>query len=183
MPRLIDPLDAYVLGAALVSFGLFLAVHVAVFRYGRPRRITPPLIVSFAAGFLLDAGAAFMLVGYPTETLASYSEAARWLGGSAALAVYSLVTLHYLSWVFGMGEAAIRIRILLELERRPGGTATLQEIHDGYNDETILKIRLAKLVGAGYLQKDGPTYRVRRKAVFLQSKMIGLLKTALGLEK
>ena len=79
-----------------------------------------------------------------------------------------------------MGEAAVRIRILLELDKRPGGSATPAELRDAYSDETILKIRLAKLVGAGYLRESAGIYRISRSQMFLQAKAIGLLKRVLG---
>ncbi|OGH59280.1 MAG: hypothetical protein A3G34_03075 [Candidatus Lindowbacteria bacterium RIFCSPLOWO2_12_FULL_62_27] len=175
----IHGIDLYVFGAAAAAFVLFLVVHVIVFRYLRPRQLTLPLAFSFACGFMAACAGAWGLIG-TAPIFPEYTIAARRLAGLSTPAVYSLLTLHYLSWVFGMGEAAVRIRILLELDKRPGGSATPAELRDAYSDETILKIRLAKLVGAGYLRESAGIYRISRSQMFLQAKAIGLLKRVLG---
>lgn len=181
MAHLSNPLDLFVLGAALAGFVVFLAVHLLVFRYVQPRQMTRPLILSAATGFLTTSHAAAWLIG--AQPFADYSPSARWLAGGVSLAIYSLTTLHYLSWVFGMHEAAVRMRILYELNRLTSKSATLNEIYSAYCDETILKIRLAKLTGAGYLVQDGQSYRIGRPMVFLQARVIHMLRVLLGMSQ
>lgn len=104
-----------------------------------------------------------------------------WLVIFFSAIVYVLLVLHYLVWVFGMGEAAIRIRLLRELERSETQSASLEEIKQNYNAEKILKSRLDRLVGAGHLAFDGKCYTLKSKILLIQIYVERIFKKLLGI--
>lgn len=95
--------------------------------------------------------------------------------------IYLLLFFHYLAWVFGMGEAAIRIRLLRELLARPSHMATLNEIMANYNAEKVLEYRLARLVGSGHLTFDGKFYSIKNTILILQVIVCSKVKRILGI--
>ena len=105
-----------------------------------------------------------------------------WLGGLTGLIIYSLLVLLYLSLVFGMGEAAVRIRLLREIDAKPSRTATLAEICHAYNAEKILELRLGRLVSAGHLRFDGERYHLGNRILLIQGLATKLLKFLLGIK-
>lgn len=104
-----------------------------------------------------------------------------WLGSFTAAVVYSLLVLLYISLVFGMGEGAVRIRLLREINSRPSRSATLGEILQAYNAEKILEIRLERLVSAGHLRFDGRHYQLGNPILLLQGLANRFLKFLLGI--
>ena len=176
-----------VLGAA-VAFFFFLIVHVALFRYAmpkhaKPKRLSPVLITSYIGGSLADG---IFSVGVPLAHPAqaeSYTLPVFFFGALVSLALYSLLVLLYMSWIFGMGEAALRIRLLVELERNPGGSSSLEEIYRSYNAEGIVNARLARLIGTGHLQIEQGAYRMGHRVLLIQLWIVDLLKRLIGLQR
>ena len=99
----------------------------------------------------------------------------------ASVLIYICLVFHYLVWVFGMGEAAIRIRLLRELDRTPSKSVSLREICLHYNVDKILQSRLERLVSAGHLHFDGQYYSIRKKILLVQAQVEKMVKVLLGI--
>ena len=155
---------------ALAGFALFLGSHVIIFRTLKPRRAPGVLGSALALGLLMDG----LMNVWLREGLGS---------SVCSLVIYSLLVLHYIVWVFGMGETAIRVRLMCELSRRPSRQATLREIYEAYNAERILQVRLSRLVEAGQLHYDGRTYRIGKRYLFFHDRLLRIVKSLLGISQ
>ena len=164
--------DLQVLAAAFAGFAVFLASHILVFHYANPKNSSLVFLSSFILGALSNGAFVFLPAAGPKGLILFTSGF-----------IYVLLVFHYLAWIFGMGEAAIRIRLIIELDRMPERTASLAEIYARYNADLILKTRLERLVNAGHLHFDGRHYRIRSKILILQSKVSGILKSLLGMSR
>ena len=164
-------LDTVVLSAAFFGFLIFLISHVIVLKGFKPERIPFVLLGCVALGGASNLGSYLLLIG---------SGRLSFLGVFVSLLMFSLLIFHYFNWVFGMGEAAIRIRLLCELHRRNPPSATLNEIEQDYNDAAILKLRLDRLVSAGHLKWGGQFYRIGNRILFIQISIQKMFKSLFG---
>ena len=97
--------------------------------------------------------------------------------------IYSFLILNYFIWVFGMGEAAIRIRLLRELDQRPDKSATLEELLQNYNSQIIVDQRLDRLVGAGHLKFENGYYRIGNPVLLIELLLLHCLKSLMGISE
>lgn len=171
-------LDLFCLTSSFFSFLFFLGIHMMVLRHREKWPTSQVVLFSFGLGALVD-GAIFVFVG-PQETAARQIYPALGVALCSSLLIYSLLFFHYLAWVFGMGEAAIRIRLLRELENAPSQSATLKEIYAGYDAEKMLEIRLSRLTGSGHLFFDGQGYSINHRILLLQSWVMETFQRLLG---
>lgn len=137
------------------------------------------VLFSFGLGILLIL-AIYVFVGLQETAARPIYEA---LGAAlcGSLLIYSLLFFHYLAWVFGMGEAAMRIRLLRELEKAPSQSATLNQIYASYDAEKMLQIRLERLTGSGHLSFDGQYYSINHRILLLQSWIMDAFQRLLGM--
>lgn len=150
-----------------------------VLRYREKWPAGQVVLSSFGLGILLIP-AIYVFVGLQeTATRQLYAVLGASLCGS--LLIYSLLFFHYLAWVFGLGEAAMRIRLLRELEKAPAQSATLNEIYASYDAEKMLQIRLARLTSSGHLAFDGQYYSVNHRILFFQSWIMETFQRLLGI--
>ena len=166
--------DSAVLALGGAAFILFLILHIAWFRYLKPTNASLVFLGSYAAGdLLISAGIIYLIMNG-----AAVGHSILILFASGFL--FTLLVFHYLAWVFGMGEAAIRIRLLFEVAKNPNGI-TLEELFRDYHSEGILATRLDRLVRAGHVQTDGNFYWFRGSLLFLQHGVSEGLKRLLGI--
>ncbi|OGW83839.1 MAG: hypothetical protein A2Z83_07600 [Omnitrophica bacterium GWA2_52_8] len=172
-------LDSAVLAADAAGYLFFLAAHVFGLRRTGHDRTARVILLSLAAGAIIVA-AVYTVV---FRRAAGENGGLVFLTGlSLAGILYGFLGFHYVAWIFGMGEAAVRIRLLRSLEAHPEGRATLEEIKRDYNAENVLKIRLERLTGSGHLGMSGGRYVVRSRVVLLQAAVTQWLKKGLGLD-
>ncbi len=169
MGFLVSGSDVIVLSAAFFGLLVFLVTHIIGLRGFRPQRVPGMLLGCVVLGGLGTLGSYFWLVGLKVNSA---------LGGITSILIFSLLVFHYFSGVFGMMEAAIRIRLLLELYGRPAQSATPEEILQNYNESMILKLRLDRLVAAGHLKWNGEFYRIGNRILLIQ---IGIQRIVKGL--
>lgn len=150
-----------------------------VLRYREKWPAGQVVLSSFGLGILLIP-AIYVFVGLQ-ETATRQFDPALGVAFGASLLIYSLLFFHYLAWVFGMGEAAMRIRLLRELEKIPSQSATLDEIYASYDAEKMLGIRLERLTGSGHLSFDGQYYSVNHRILLLQSWIMEAFQRLLGM--
>ena len=171
--------DSVVFFSSVAGLILFFAAHVGFLRFGQWPSTFKAMLFSVVVGWTTQEVlfGFFWIYGLAKK---SYSVWAMLFFSGLSSGLYGLLVFHYIAWIFGMGEAAIRIRLLDELDRMPGGSANLDEIYERYNAEMIFRTRLSRLVNAGHLAYDGSAYRIRSRVLFVQSAISNGLKRLLG---
>ncbi len=149
-------------------FAFFLVLHALLLRINESFPADRAISGSLGLGVLIQLIILFIAKAAPAT-------------GIYSVLIYILLVFHYLVWVFGMGEAAIRIRLLRELDRMPSKSASLTEICVNYNVEKILKSRLDRLVGASHLKFDGQYYFLNKKILLVQARIEKMIKRLLGI--
>ena len=173
-------MDKIIVLSALIHFALFLIVHVALLRRFKRESTAKPILLSIfltIASDVLFWGYYSTAVLFPNDCSLFFLIAA----GFLSVILLALLIFHYIAWVFGMGEAAIRIRLLHELIQTPSGAITLDELYQRYNASKIFEARLARLLNSGHVSFDGKYYRVGNRILLIQLSITRILKCFLGL--
>ena len=172
-------METAVLLATGTSFALFLILHIFLLRLWVFQPAPRIIFLSLSIGFLF--GPLFFFLVTPSFVIFPDSVPEILLLAFLSMFLYGLLVLQYIAWIFGMGEAAIRIRILLELQRRFSKGASLNEIYEHYNAEQILKVRLSRLVNAGHLTEAGDRYQLKKRILIIEAFVIRMLKLWMGI--
>ncbi|MFI5348705.1 MAG: hypothetical protein ACHQ2Z_04110 [Elusimicrobiota bacterium] len=167
--------DRIIAAGAFSGFIVFLAAHVSSFRYLRPKKQSPTLTASFLLGTAAAGAVSARFLATACPPTVSFS------GVVLALVLYGLLALLYMAFIFGMAEAALRIRLLFELERQPNRKASAAEIYRSYNADLIFAARLNRLLGAGHLQVHNGAFRMRNPVLLGQLAVVDLLGGLMGL--
>ena len=171
--------DGAAILAAFGAFIFFLILHVVLLRRNKSFPANRAILLSFISGTFVTAGIYFVRLRGAISL--HHSSAVIEVGIVVSIVIYILLVFHYLVWCFGMGEAAIRIRLLRELDKTSSKSAILSEILLGYNAEKILRSRLLRLVESGHAGYDGRYYTVRNKILLIQAAVEKILKRLLGI--
>jgi len=174
-------LDQTVLICSGFTFFLFLAIHIFALRVLKKCSAPPLIIGSIITGGLLSLWIFWLLVGINDLSL-FYSRASLAFACGVSLLIYMLLVFHYIAWIFGMGEAAIRIRLLFEIDKAHSGSVSLVNILERYNAEKILEVRLERLVTAGHVRLEGAFYKLNSPILLSQLWLIRFFKNLLGME-
>jgi hypothetical protein len=173
------PLDIFTLGIAAASFILFFLLHVLLLR--RNRQATSQMIlISFFFGFVATMIAFLCLYVFGAQT-DSRAALDCLVAALASAFLYALFFIQYIAWVFGMGEAAVRIRLLVEVGLSGKRGVSLAEIYTVYNAKNIMQTRMSRLVSANHLSMEGETYRMKSGILILQLNITRILRCVLGL--
>ena len=167
--------------AAFSNFCFFLVFHILLLR--SKLQSTPRAIVCSAVLGL--SGTVLSLSWFVTREmgLSLYSFWVILAASCSAILIYSLLVFHYLALIFGMGESAIRIRLLYELDHASSRGLTIDEIYNCYNAEKILEIRLERLVTTGHLTFDGKFWRISNPILLIQAYLTRILKCLMGITR
>jgi hypothetical protein len=172
-------MDLLTVGVGFVSFGIFFIIHVITFRWLRPEVLLKSLRLCMLAIAVLP----LMLMGILFVNKAADVSLPAWILASLlALAVAGLVSLFYVLCVFGPYETSVRMRIVRELDRRGPEGLSLQELLGRYSPETILNIRLRRLMGSGdVIEKNGLYHSgSKRNFLFFSDLIAGMIKKWIG---
>jgi hypothetical protein len=156
-------IDALTVTAGLGSFACFFLVHVITFRWLPPERLLQSLLLIVLAVMALPAvlmalAQDLKIIDVPWGELACAAGLGMLINGLACFV--------YVLCIFGPYETSVRMRLVREIAL--GGTDGLlhQELLGRYNAETIVEIRLRRLLGSGdIIEKDG-LYRCGRPGNF-----------------
>lgn len=171
-------MDFWVVASSGLGLGVFAVSHVIAFRYFKPSGFAR----AFLACFLIGMAAAVATWDWAVFSggVGPQSSSALALGGGIVVILCGLMFLLFLSWIFGVGESSIRIRILREIDRHREEGASLGEIESCYNDRMLLNVRLSRLAGSGQLKFDGRRYHWNGSALMAcQLRVIDALCWAL----
>ena len=168
--------DGFVLAATFAAYFIFLFVQFIALRYWKGAKANLIIFYTFIIGY--GGYAALLTLNFITggEKLGSNSLSLYLLSLGIGSLIYVLLVFHYLSLVFGMGESAIRIRLLRELNKRPSKSFSWEEILSSYNAAQILCSRLERLVSAGHLSFDGRHYFLRKRVLLIQAMIRQILR-------
>lgn len=172
---MIRDFDLLTLGIAFLAYFIFLFIHAVLLRTSESFPASKAILFSLILGLATDAFLIYMRL----RDKATWGQL--FLITFTSVTLYVLLVFHYLVWVFGMGEAAIRIRLLRELDRTESKSATLEEIKKYYNAQKILNSRLERLLGAGHLTFDGKSYSLKSKVLLIQIGVEKFFKKLLGI--
>jgi len=156
-------IDVLTLGVGVVSFVIFLLIHVLTFRWLSPEQLLKSLTMTVVAIAGLPAVAMSVLF---TLKWAEASGQVWVCAGVLAMAVNGLLSFVYVLCVFGPYETSVRMRLVREIARAGANGISRQELLKRYSAQTIVDLRLRRLMGSGdIIEKDG-LYRVGRKKNF-----------------
>ncbi|GEM_PF-4821469 len=172
-------LDAAVILSAGFSFILFLLIHILGLR--SLKKLSAPVIIIASIFFGIIANLLWLF--YFSDAWHLKIQFSFWLllfAAAISILIYLFFVLHYLAFIFGMGEASIRIRLLFEVSK---SETSLEEILKNYNADKILTVRLARLVMAGHFMFDGNCYRIKSPVLLIQLWLISFFKRLLGIKE
>jgi hypothetical protein len=161
----------------LLSFAVFLLVQVITFRWVRPEYLLRSLLICVAAIGLLPL--AMTAVLFHMEVIEASVPV--WVcAGLLASAINALLCFVYVLCVFGPYETSVRMRLVRELEQ--GRQMTLEQLLKRYNSQTIVDVRLRRLVGSGDIVETQGLYHCGRKGnfFFVFDAIASILKKWIG---
>lgn len=167
-------LDILTVAVGFLSFGIFLLIHLIIFRWVRPERLLKTLLVCVIA--VLGLPVLLMGIFYFFKLMDVTLQA--WVCAVAlAMVVQGLLCFVYVLCVFGPYETSVRMRLVREMAASPDGIS-MAELLRRYNTQTIVALRLRRLMGSGdIVEKDG-FYRVagNKNIFFIFNAIACLLK-------
>lgn len=172
-------MDFLTLGVGLLSFVIFLLVHVITFRWLRPEELLRSLLVCVSAVAVLPL--VLMCVLFVIKAADASPEA--WIiAALSALLLTGLSCFVYVICVFGPYETSIRMRLVREIAKGGSKGISHQELLGNYNDKAIVNIRLRRLAGSGDIIEEKGLYRQgsTRNIFFLFDTISGMIKEWIG---
>ena len=166
-------------GVGVVSFGIFFVAHVIIFRRVQPEK----LLKSLRSCVLIVLFLPLLLMGILFVYKPLYLSLPAWvLIALLAALITGLIALVYVLLVFGPYETSVRMRLVREIGRGGPEGISLSELLEHYNAETILNIRLRRLIGSGDIIEENGTYRSgsKRSFMFYIDIIVGLIKKWIG---
>jgi hypothetical protein len=164
---------------AVGAFALFLPLHVAILRIVRPRaRFRSMVALHGALALALLTVYALTppdLVPLPRGWGAGGSV----LGGLNAVAVHWFLFMGYSMFYF-LVDRGFSLRIMIEIDRAPGGALGQAEVAAVYPPPGVVRRRLEEMVEIGRLTRRGDAYRLTARGRF-DARMFAWVKTFLRL--
>ena len=145
-------LDLVIIIVAVLTFIFFLILHPFVFRLKKPRDVTREWIRFFLFASLMQLFL-FLNLAKPLEDLVLNLIMAfilSWI-------IFGLLGVGFVIIIFGPSYSSIRIRLVQDLGLYADGIAA-EDLAKLYNSETILKLRLERLLASRDLIQDGKFY-------------------------
>lgn len=172
-------MDILTAGVGFFSFIIFLAVHFIAFRWVRPERLLRSLLVCVVA----IMGCPILLMGIFCSLKWVDTTPQAWLGAAVlALTIQGLLCFVYVLCVFGPYETSVRMRLVREIAGGGVRGVSIQELANRYNAQTIVDIRLQRLIGSGDVIEKNGKYRVVSSSnfFFIFDAIAGVLKKWIG---
>ena len=157
-----------------ISPAIVFLVHLALIRMLRPFKLAMnPLHVGATA--IIIAG---VLIGVLIQSvmLKNLTHSFAWTWLYAGL-VYGGLAFSYFQF-FAMTETARRIHILRTLYE--DGSLSLAALASRYGAESMLAVRLARMLELGDLKKEGEYYRIQKKLILYVGKIMAGWAKLLG---
>lgn len=172
-------MDVLTVGVSFLSFGIFLLIHVITFRRVRPEYLLKSLltcvVILLGLPVLLTAFFYFFnIVDAPLQVWVCAAILASVLQG--------LLCFVYVLCVFGPYETSVRMRLVREIAQGKGNGISHQELLVRYNTESIVNIRLQRLLGSGDIIEENGRYRIgtSKNFFFMFDAIAGIIKKWIG---
>ncbi len=171
---LINKLDIFILRNSFLTFATLVLMLTALFRWGKMKNIVAAVAYTFCVGIFINLGIStgFMLKNSEIFTM----------GVDAIVSIivlpmilFGLLSFFYVGTLVGTYESSIRLRIIRELSAAGEEGLSWEELLKVYNEETILKIRLDRLITSREFKFDGTYYHLQKKKT-LFSWLEGMVK-------
>jgi hypothetical protein len=148
--------DFCILSIALGEFGLYLLLHVLLFRMIKPEDVIKWQVYTYAFSCLVGGAISLLVI----NTL--FSPVTITLLFTLELGIFIIVSLlvcMYIIGIFGIIESSIRIKLLSMIAHAAKKGITRKNIYKIYNKQTIINKRLLRLVSSGdVIVVDGKFY-------------------------
>lgn len=172
-------IDVLTVAVSFFSFGIFLLIHWAGVRSLRPEQVLRTLSTTAIIGAVFPA--ALMAVLF----IFKWTDASWQVWGFAGLLsmlLEGLLCCVYVLCVFGPYETSVRMRLVREIARAQSGGISRQELLKRYSAQTMVDVRLRRLLGSGdIVEKDGRYRVVRNKNLFfIFDSIAGVIKKWIG---
>ena len=158
---ILSVIDRFMIGIAIVSFVVFLMLLILVFRLVERKEVLKWLVYVFCMALIVNLGLTFWFM-LQQNVLFTMGLAAILTILILPVVLYSLMSFCYVLCIFGAYESSVRLRIVRELDEAGTEGLSWEDILKRYNDDTILKIRLARFISSKELNFDGTYYQVQR---------------------
>jgi hypothetical protein len=145
-------MDLSIILNTFVSFILFLAVHVFVFRRIAETMVIKWLLYVYYIGAVVDLIGGFFIIRPYSFVFIPLS-----------LFLYTLLVFIYILGIFGLMESSIRIGLLTKIDQAKDHGLSLKEILRLYNKKIIVDKRLERFIASGELKYDRGYYYVNKK--------------------
>jgi hypothetical protein len=150
-----------------------LTVQIATFRHWRGTRYFASIVSGFSAGLVALAGMEAMYLWENTNTEASL------VAFLVNVPIYVALAYCYYSFV-QLGQTSIRIRLYAEISSQPQGLLT-EEVYREYSDQTLVQVRLQRLIESGdVIFRDGSYSVGRSRFVFVGNLLFKAKSFLLG---
>lgn len=172
-------IDILTAGVGFLSFVFFLLVHVALFRRVRPESLLKSLLSCVLV--MLAFPVVLMAISFHLKTVDAPMDG--WVCGTLlAVLLQGLLCFVYVLCIFGPYETSVRMRLIREIAKKGPGGISHQDLLGRYNDQTIVDVRLRRLVGSGdIIEKNGRYQASNKKNLFFVFDAIaGILKKWIG---
>jgi len=172
-------MDVLTLGTGVFSFGIFLLIHLVSFRWLSPERLFNSLKIIIGAVMVLPV--VLMVIMFFLNFI--QASLGVWVcAGVLAVLVNGLLSFFYVLCVFGPYETSVRMRLVREIQKGAASGISRQELLKSYNAQTIVDLRLRRLMGSGdIIVKDGLYLCNRRGNVFfIFDTIAGIIKHWIG---
>jgi len=151
-------MDLYILGSGFLSFGLYLLTHLILFRYVDRNAVFKWLFYLFC--FVgLGCGIALWVI---TPIIFPITIQNLIIIIAISMLVYGSISFFYVLAIFGISVTSVRIHLLYLINQKGKSGISLEQILKSYNRETIVKNRLARLIGSRELKRSGKFYMVNK---------------------
>jgi len=172
-------MDIFTVGAGVISFGIFLLIHMITIRWVRPEHLLRSLLSCVIAALACPVVIMYILFAFKMTDAPVYA----WVcAGLLSSLVQGLLCFVYVLCIFGPYETSIRMRLVREIKAGGPTGISLQELLSKYNPQTIVQVRLKRLLGSGdIVEKDG-RYQIghSRNFFFIFDAIAGGIKKCIG---
>ena len=172
-------MDVLTTGIGFLSFSIFLLVHLITFRWVKPERLLRSLLLCVMAIMALP----FFLMWFFFTMKIVAAPLSVWVYATLlAVFVQGLLCFVYVLCIFGPYETSVRMRLVREIAQGAKQGISLKELSARYNAQTLVNIRLERLIGSGDIIKKDSRYHPGNKGnlFFIFDAIGGVIKKRIG---
>ena len=171
--------DELTLGIGIISFVVFIFNHLITIRWVAPEQLLRSLLMCIIT--TLSFPAVLVAVAFIFKVV--HVSLMGWFCALVlAMLIEGLLCFFYVICIFGPYETSVRMRLVREIAKGGSQGISELELEARYNPETLVKIRLQRLIGSGDITEVNGMYKVisRRNIFFIFDTIGTLIKKLIG---